>query len=385
MSAVVSTGTAPASVHTNLPPAIIDIEALLRPISADTPSGTNIRHSQLFADIREARRADDTLPQGDWQHEPKVAQWSKVVELATSALASQSKDLQICAYLSEALVHLYGFVGLRDGLKTMRGLHENFWDTLFPELDGTNMVARGNALSWLDKTLEIPLKSLNLTKSGGGVEYNYLDWSDSTRFDFPENMDGLAADASERLTKLQAQAEEEGRTTGAEWRKAKGQTPRAFYEETYAILNQCWEEFQQLNQVVDGKFDKKQTPGLGTLKRTLDEIRTQVEKIVKEKRVLEPDPVENAPAGANSEPVAAGSANVSVGPLHSRQEALQRLAEVARYFEVTEPHSPVAYLVQRAIKWGQMPLEVWLADVIKDGNVLGQLKETLGIKMDGGS
>jgi type VI secretion system protein ImpA len=39
----------------------------------------------------------------------------------------------------------------------------------------------------------------------------------------------------------------------------------------------------------------------------------------------------------------------------------------------------VAYLVERAIKWGQMPLEVWLEDVIKDGNVLGQLKETLGL------
>jgi type VI secretion system protein ImpA len=206
---------------------------------------------------------------------------------------------------------------------------------------------------------------------------------DSTRFDFPENMDSLPADAFERLSQLKIQAEEDKKTTGEVWRKAKSQTPRAFYEETYAILNQCWEEFQKLDQVMDEKFDR-QTPGLGALKRSLDEVRTLVEKTVKEKRIQEPDPVQDASVAAPSETAESTGTNIAVGPVHSRHEALQRLAEVARYFEVTEPHSPVAYLVQRAIKWGQMPLEVWLEDVIKDGSVLGQLKETLGIKMEGG-
>jgi hypothetical protein len=34
--------------------------------------------------------------------------------------------------------------------------------------------------------------------------------------------------------------------------------------------------------------------------------------------------------------------------------------------------------VQRAVKWGNMPLDNWLQEVIKDENVLGQLRETLG-------
>ena len=61
-------------------------------------------------------------------------------------------------------------------------------------------------------------------------------------------------------------------------------------------------------------------------------------------------------------------------------EALARLAEVAEYFRQTEPHSPVSYLVQRAIAWGQMPLDTWLADVIKDTSVLEGIRETLGIR-----
>jgi type VI secretion system ImpA family protein len=68
----------------------------------------------------------------------------------------------------------------------------------------------------------------------------------------------------------------------------------------------------------------------------------------------------------------------ATGAVRSRQDALKRLADVAEFFRKTEPHSPVSYLVQRAVKWGNMPLDNWLQEVIKDENVLGQLRETLG-------
>ena len=48
--------------------------------------------------------------------------------------------------------------------------------------------------------------------------------------------------------------------------------------------------------------------------------------------------------------------------------------------EEEELASVCAYLVERAIKWSQMPLETWLASVIKDDTVLGSLRETLGVE-----
>src|SRR5262249_25107308 len=155
---------------------------------------------------------------------------------------------------------------------------------------------------------------------------------------------------------------------------------RAFYEEQFLVLTECWEEFQTLDRVMDEKFGR-QTPGLGALKKALDEIRTVIEKLVKEKRILEPDPIPGSDGTAPAEGAAQGGEQMTgtTGPVRSREDALRRLAEVAQYFQRTEPHSPVAYLVQRAIKWGQMPLEVWLEDVIRDGTVLGQIRETLGI------
>ena len=61
------------------------------------------------------------------------------------------------------------------------------------------------------------------------------------------------------------------------------------------------------------------------------------------------------------------------------QNLLNRLNDIAEFFKRTEPHSPVAYLVQRAVKWGDMPLDMWLQEVVKDPGVLYQLRETLGV------
>jgi type VI secretion system protein ImpA len=87
-----------------------------------------------------------------------------------------------------------------------------------------------------------------------------------------------------------------------------------------------------------------------------------------------------ADAAGDNESNASDAGVGSVTAIKARQDAFRRLGEVADYFRRNEPHSPVSYLVQRAIKWGQMPLEMWLEDVIKDGLVLGSLRETLGLQ-----
>ena len=75
---------------------------------------------------------------------------------------------------------------------------------------------------------------------------------------------------------------------------------------------------------------------------------------------------------------ASGDAALTAGgQVASREEALRRLAEVARFFRATEPHSPVAYLVDRAVKWGRMSLGDWLREVVKDETQLGMLYDLL--------
>jgi len=72
-------------------------EDILKPIAGENPSGRSLRSDPVYDKIKEARRQDDELPQGVWQHERKLADYALVVKLSSDALATQSKDLQLAA------------------------------------------------------------------------------------------------------------------------------------------------------------------------------------------------------------------------------------------------------------------------------------------------
>lgn len=68
------------------------------------------------------------------------------------------------------------------------------------------------------------------------------------------------------------------------------------------------------------------------------------------------------------------------GRISNRIQAIRALGDIANYFRANEPHSPVALLVERAARWAEMPMENWLASVIKDQGTLDQLRELLDIQ-----
>jgi len=360
-------------------PPVIDLDALLAPISEENPGGDSLRYSGIYDEIAEARRADIDVAQGEWQTELKTADYRKVVDVAVNALTTLSKDLQIAAWLSEALIKMHGFAGLRDSLKLMTGLHENFWDGAFPVVEDNDQEGRANAVSWLESNAAQSVRDVAIT-AGAGLSFN--DWQDAKRFEMPANFDSLDDAAKERWNDLRAQAERENRTTGDKWKAAVAGTRRAFCEQMQFTFDEAREAIEGLNSVIEAKYERNQMPGLSGLKKSLDEVGGQIKKILEKKRLEEPDPVdaeESNGGWSDEEDSGSGSTGIGSGPIKGRPEALRRLEEVAAFFQKTEPHSPVSYLVQRAVKWGNMPLESWLQEVIKDDNVLGQLRETLGL------
>ena len=363
-------------------PPVIDIEAILQPISEEKPSGESLQYAPVYGEIREARRADENLAQGQWQIELKVADYRKVIALAVPALSTQTKDLQIAAWLTESLVKEYGFAGLRDSLKLVGGLQEKFWETLFPEIDEGDMEGRANAIEWMDTQTSLAIKEAAIT---GGEGYSFFDYEDSKRFEIPENLDTLDSTDQQRYKELQAQADKENRVTGDRWRKVKTASRRAFFEELSVAIEECWAEYKEVNRIIEEKYDRNQMPGLNKLKKSLEDIETLTKKLLEEKRAEEPDEVTEGDEAEQIEgnEAAAGGAKISgvatpSGAIQSRADALKRLGDIAEYFRKNEPHSPVFYLIQRAVKWGSMPLENWLQDVIKDETIMFNLRQTLG-------
>src|SRR5436190_838851 len=358
-------------------PAVIDIEAMLQPISEESPSGESLRYSGIHDEINEARRADVNLNQGAWQTELKVADYRRVIDLAVPAITSQSKDLQVAAWLSESLIKTHGFTGLRDSIQLLTGLQSNFWDTLHPEVDEGDMEGRANAIAWFESQGAFAVKAIPFT---GGDGYSLIDWEDSKTFDFPDNIEMLETAEQVRLNELKAQAEQQRRVTGDLWRKAVMATRRVQMEEVNYAVDECWAGLKELNAVIEEKYDRNQMPGLTAFRKALDEVHTQIKKLLEEKRAEEPDEVEEEAGeeGGVNEDGTPRPAGIATGAISNRKDALKRLNDIAEFFQKTEPHSPISYIVQRAVKWGNMPLESWLQDVIKDETVLFNLRQTLG-------
>lgn len=371
--------------------AVIDLEALLAPIDGENPAGESLRYEGTYDKIREARREDEVLEQGAWQRDLKVADWAEVIKLATAALKTKTKDLQIAAWLTEGLVKYERhdrLAGLRDGLRLMRELQERFWENFYPEMDPDDdegpLAPRANVIEAIDARLGVIVRDAPLT-NGAGYRLSYHQWEQSKQFDVPENLDALGSEELQRVTELKAQAQAQNKVTSEEWRKSKNATTRDFLEQQFELLNECSEEFKALNQFHTEKY-QREAPGMRALEKTLDEVKTLVERLVKEKRAAEPRP-DDLPSGeaaggdASAAVVGANGVGVAIpaGAVRSRQEALRRLAEVADYFRQVEPHSPVSYLVRRAVRWGNLSLEEWLAEVLKDGVTLDQVRELLGM------
>lgn len=359
-------------------PWVVNFNALLSPISDDNPSGEYLRYSGLYDEISEARRADDVLSQGEWTTELKSADFKKVIELATGAIEKDTKDLQIAAWLAEALVKEHGFVGLRDALRLLGRLQDVFWETLHPVIDEGDMEGRANALAWMETQAAFALKQAKITGYAG---YSFIDFEDSKKFDIPDNLESYDTADQIKYNELRSQADAENRVTANKWRAEIAQTKRAFCEEINFLFEECWTAYNDLNRIIEEKFDLNQAPALGNLKKSLDDVHSLVKKILEEKRLEEPDEeMAEAPAGDEAEGTVRGAAGVATasGAIQNRQDALKRLNDISEWFRKNEPHSPISYLVGRAVKWGNMPFEVWLQDVIKDETVIYNLRQTLG-------
>lgn len=365
-------------------PSVIDLDALLQPISDESPSGESLRYSGIYDEITEARRADENLNQGEWVTDLKVADYGKVIDLAIPALTTQTKDLQLAVWATEAVTIKHGLAGFRDCLLLLYGLHETFWDTVHPEIDEGDMEGRANAMSWLDVQGAFALRTAPFTGSRG---YGFKDFENAKKYDFPENLDVLGTEEQTRLTQLKAEAEKTRSVTMSIWNVERAETRRAAMETINVTVEECKAALSSLNRIVEEKYDRNQTPGFSNLRKMLEDIDEQVKKLLEEKRLEEPDEVDEEVVVASGEaPSERGEGGSLAGAIASRKDALRRLGEIAAFFQKTEPHSPVSYLVQRAVKWGNMGLDSWLQEVVKDQSVLFQLRETLGVDAgtDGG-
>lgn len=343
-----------------------DIEPLLQPISETKPSGDDLKYTPLFDKIRNNRKMEDIGPKGSWETESTPANFGLIAKWITEALKSTTKDLQLSAWLTEAWIYEESVNGLIAGLNLSRELLNRFWDTIYPELDEGDAEARAATLDWVGSYFDpakgsspiFAFRSIPLTVSG----HSWFAYQESRRMGYEAEVNSnpqrkAARDAALKEQKIPPEV----------FDKDFEATKKTFYKALEADLKAAVHSLNQLDETCHEKFQDV-APSFTPLRKALDEVANVTHILLLKKLEKEPDIVEPDPAAAvETEAVDGTTANEAAGDspqldlsqlesgaIKSEAQAMLHVVAAAQYIRRQNPASPAAYLLLRALRWGEL-------------------------------
>ncbi|WP_447744322.1 type VI secretion system protein TssA [Pseudomonas nicosulfuronedens] len=328
-------------------------QALLRPLPGESPCGESLRHDPLMDRLRELRREEDTqLPTGVWQAELKRADWPALAELAEDLLVRRSKDLTIAGYLGEAWIVSHGPVGLADALGLLAELCDAFPEQLHPQATDGDQEWRAAPFAWLARRYtELLLTRVPLCS--GWPQTTLHGWQELQRRQVQASdnkADKVSAENARQEQKRLNESIRSGAVNG--------------WAVTLALLESSAGHLKRLDAWCDRQLGDA-APSLQQLSASIDAFRNVIQGC---KAMAPQDFVPTAPAETPSEPEAAPVSSSSPLPAggapQNREEAYRQLTAIAEYLARTEPHSPVPYIIRRAVEWGGMPLSALMDELV---------------------
>jgi type VI secretion system ImpA family protein len=231
---------------------LLDFNKLLKEISPETPAGPDLRENatSVYREIKtaweRARRAERKLLEGE---ETPPPDWSVVLKLAPEAIASKAKDLELAAWLTEALVRQHQFAGLLDGLKLLHRLIDRFWDRgLHPSPeqygleDSLRMLAALNGSAGAEGTIIQPINRVPLTEKADEVRpFCRLDYQEAGRVE-------AIQDPEKRRQQI-----EKGSPDFEKIKNAEAKTSPQFRNQLLDGVEQCLSELGNLDSLVEKK------------------------------------------------------------------------------------------------------------------------------------
>ena len=159
-----------------------------------------------------------------------------MIKLAQDTLATVSKDLQVAAWLTEALLDTEHFAGLYRGITLSHNLLSQFWDTVYPLIEDGDRELRAKPLAWLGSFLDFPLHSVPLVNAG----YSWFVYKDSRIVGYEDQV------KTDKDRKSRNNMIEEGKLAPEVFDKAFAETPKAFYLRPRRILTHAWRRWHSL-------------------------------------------------------------------------------------------------------------------------------------------
>ncbi len=386
----------------------MDYKQLLEPIEGDKPSGRYLKGDRAqYRALRNTfnaaqssfRRFVETPDSSNDEElfEENQKNWQAVSDACWQTLNEESKDIEIyCWWVMSLAFQSDSIHKISASLATLTPFIETFWPNINPYLPD-NKLKSSEVSEQASERAELQLKPLvQLLGESNGSGLLYM----------PLQMLALVGEIN--LTKYLS-ATKAGALPAL---KSKAQQDFSSYKtditETIIALDVAIKSLESFDTWLKSKMTELSFSAISTqfLKTNLSDCLQAIKYLVEdsfphwpldqiqETNEVEP-PIEknsstNIDENINTEvsqqtlTTHRQSAFVETGeqPMN-RDSAFHQLRNIAEYFAESEPHSPVSYLLEKAIRWGYMSLPELMEELVSGNDkVLGQINLVTGISGD---
>lgn len=331
------------------------VEELLLPIREDKPCGENPRLDNTFSNPyyqlkhlrQQARLAEKQRSQ---QGEAEIiipTEWREIEAVAIDILKNQAKDLEVSSWLMEAWTRIHNFEGVINGLNLLGNLVETFGNDFsqFSEEDIELQLSTVQGLSGTEQpgTLIMPLMNLLITQAVS--EKNYATWQYQQAVDIAQ-----LKDPDVRNKRIQ-----QGGVELSRLQQAAKLTSDEFKDRLKINLVNVLQAVDSCNEKFKAVFSD-QAPNWNFLRQTIGNIQNTITTLYPENIISNEILAENI---ENKKPTTG---------FQERESVLSAISEAADYFLKHEPHSPIIYLLQQAVRWADLSLPELMQEIFSDND-----------------
>jgi type VI secretion system protein ImpA len=351
---------------------IIDHDRIINPLDGANPCGVNIREGddltlgryKELKSIRSSLRKEERIrAETGSALTSNNKEWGEVLSLANEILTKYSKDIEVAVWLLEGLTRVEGIRGLGDGLHIIYSLIKNYdLSMLYPK------AAEGYDSEEADDLL-LPILMLNGRYEAGTIiapiyfcpliytlsGESYSGWEIKKILE-----ENNSTKSHQEVTQKMILESKVIKDIIADIDTEK-------FLQIQQNLLAAVENFKNLNLLLTEKFESN-APNLSNIDSVLKYCHNLVANLCK---VVKSDEKKSTPTNAPelNEKVYVG-ASLDLQNIDSisinKQEAVKLLEILIKFFKENESHSPISYLLSRALNWSISPLPEILCDLIPD-------------------
>ncbi len=329
----------------------MEIEALLAPISQDSPCGPDLEYDPDFMALEQACQGKPERQTGEIIVAAEEPNWIDMKQRA-GTLFSRTKDLRVAMLFTRALTHCDGLEGLASGLKLLHGLLASYWESVHPGIDpDEGPVTRLNVLASLGNpdTLLHDVRGVNFVSTGSHARLSVRD--------VLIVMSKFPAAGSEGVP-TQAETEEILRLP------ENAASVQAMHDALTALNG--------MHAFLGEKVGYDRVPDMQPLR---DMLKTVVQLCKSNVGALK-TPVDGAAVSPDGETHSA--MQPISGEIQSREDVVRMLEKICEFIERTEPANPAPLFIRR----GQRLLTKNFVEIIQDlaPDSLSQIKHITGLE-----